>query len=267
MRGWLLALLVTLGSVGLGQGFVGGDILFDLAAGARRAGMAGVGVALASPDALFANPAALPWVEGVQILSTYADLFGAAHLGAVSVTGPGLGGAGIGLDAGTIGPGLAFRTAGAVLGAGVRLGPVGAGARARLLRPIAPTAGIGGALDLALLWRGPVHIGAVGRSILSHAPVSDEAWPAEWAVGIALPMNVGGMTLTLACDASDVGGSPSFAVGGELGVGWLLVRAGYGPAGIAMGGTVGWGPFTLDWALVLPPVLPPAFRVSFTVRL
>ncbi|MFZ2349687.1 MAG: hypothetical protein WAW99_05690, partial [Candidatus Bipolaricaulis anaerobius] len=81
MRGWLLALLAALGSIGVGQGFVGGDILFDLAAGARRAGMAGVGVALASPDALFANPAGLPWVEGVQILSTYADLFGAAHLG------------------------------------------------------------------------------------------------------------------------------------------------------------------------------------------
>lgn len=263
----VVVLVLAVGWSGFGQGVVGGDILFDLAEGARSPGMGGVGLALPSADALFGNPAGLPWVEGLQISSTYANLFGAAHLGTLAVGLPGLAGAGVVLDAGPVGPGFEFRTAGAVLGAGVRLGPIGVGVRTRFLRPVAPHAGIGGALDLALLWRGPISIGAVGNNVISRAPVPGESWPSEVAVGVAVPLNLGGLTLTLGCDVSDVAGSPSIAVGGEIGVGWLLVRAGYGPGGIAMGGTVGWGPFALDWAMILHPVLAPAFRVSFTVRL
>ena len=248
-------------------GFVGGDILFDLGAGARSAGLGGAGVALPASDALFVNPAGLPWVEGIQVVSTYGNVFDVADFGALSVGMPGLAAAGLVLDAGTIGPALAYRTAGAVVGAGVRLGPLGAGVRARLVRPVAPVPGAGGALDVALLWRGPVQIGAVWRAVLSQAPVAAEFWPTELEVGLALPVRGFGLSASLALDVTGVGTDPSFAVGGEVGADWLLIRAGYGPAGAAIGGTVGWRPFALDWAVLLHPVLPATFRVSFSVRL
>lgn len=267
MRAVALGAAILLAVAGAGQGYVGGGILFEVAAGARSAGMAGVGLALPPADALFANPAGLAWATGVQILSTYSNPFGAAHLGAVSVGLPGLAGAGIVLDAGTIGPGLTFRTAGALLGAGLRLGPLGVGVRARLLRPVAPVSGVGGALDLALLWRGPIHVGAVWKSLVARAPVPGESWPAELAMGVALPVDLGGLLLTIAGDVSDVSGTPSFALGAEMGVDGLAVRAGFSVNAIAVGGTVAWNLFALDWALILHPVLPPAFRVSFTVRL
>ncbi|MFH1609513.1 MAG: hypothetical protein ABID40_02660, partial [Candidatus Bipolaricaulota bacterium] len=71
----------------------------------------------------------------------------------------------------------------------------------------------------------------------------------------------------LAFDVVGIGQEPTFAVGGEIGTAWLLVRAGYGPGGLAFGGSVRWALFMLDWAIVAHPVLPPAFRVSLTVRL
>lgn len=263
----IAAALLAAGAIAVGQGVVGGDILFDLAGGGRGAGMAGAGLGLITPDSLFRNPAALPWAKGVQILSTYANLYGAARLGAVSVGLPNLAAAGIVLDAGEVSPGLSFRTVGAAVGAAVRLGPIGVGGRARLLRPVAPVPAVGGALDLALLVRGPLHVGAVWKGVLSRSPVPGELWSPELGVGLALPVEAGGWTLALACDLEDVGGTPSVVIGGELGVAWLLVRAGYGRGEIFVGGTVSWSLFSLDWALALHPVLAPALRVSFTVRL
>ncbi|HEU68449.1 MAG TPA: hypothetical protein ENN53_04445, partial [Candidatus Acetothermia bacterium] len=253
MKAIVAVLAVAVGLNGIGQGLVGGDILFDLGTGARSAGMAGAGVALPSDDALFVNPAALPWVEGVQLLSAYGDQFGAAQLGLLSVAMPGLAAAGIALDTGEIGPDLSFRTAGALLGIGVRLGPLGAGARARVLVPIAPVASVGGALDLAFLWRGAIRLGAVWKAVSSQAPVAGESWPSQLTVGLALPLELGPLTLALACDLLDLGGDPAFAVGGELGVEWLLVRAGYGPSGLGFGGAVRWGPFGAEWAILVHP--------------
>lgn len=260
------AMVVALG--GACQAFVGGDILFDLAAGARTVGMGGAGVALPSSEALFTNSAGLPWIEGVRILSTYGNAFGAAQVGAVSVALPGLAAAAIILDAGAIGPGLTFRTTGAIFGAGVRIGPVGIGLRTRILRPVAPVPGLGGALDLAFLWRGLVHVGVEARNVIARAPVPSETWLPLLTIGISLPMDLRGINLALACDLTiDSLGSPSFAVGVEFGLDWLLVRAGQGPSGTAIGGAVGWGPFGLDWGVVLHSVLPPAVRISFVVRL
>ncbi len=253
--------------IGVGAYFVGGDILFELAAGARTAGMGGAGIALPTSDALFLNPAGLPWLEGVQFISSYGDVFGVAHFGALSVGLPGVAMAGVVLDAGTIGPALAYRTTGAALGAGVRLGPLGSGVRVRVARPLAPVPSLGGALDIALLWRGAIQVGAVWRAVLSKAPVAGEFWPAELGVGLAVPLRGPGFNAALALDITGVGAHPSFAIGGEVGADWLLIRAGYGPAGIAFGGTVGWRSFALDWMVLLHPVLPAAFRVSFSVRI
>ncbi|MBC7170643.1 hypothetical protein H5T54_06955 [Candidatus Bipolaricaulota bacterium] len=267
MRATAVVLVAVAGLTGIGQGFVGGDILFDLAAAARSAGMGGAGIALPSDDALFVNPAGLPWVEGVQLLSSYGDQFGAARLGVLTVAVPGLAAAGIVLDAGEIGPSLSFRTAGALLGIGVRLGPLGVGARTRVLVPISPVTSVGGALDLAFLWRGPIHLGAMWKGVSSRAPVAGESWPSQLAVGLALPLDLGPVTLALACDLLDLLGDATFAAGGELGMEWLFVRAGYGPNGLAFGGTVRWGPFGVEWAVLVHPVLPPAVRVSFAVRI
>lgn len=264
---WGVVLAAVVGMGAVGQGFVGGDILFDLARSARSAGLGGAGLALPAGDALFLNPAGLPWVAGVELISSYGNQFDAVALGVVSVGLPGLAAAGIVLDAGVIGPGLTFRTVGAAFGAGVRLGPLGAGAAARLLRPVAPVPGLGGALDFGLLFQGPLHVGAVWRGILSQSPVRGEFWPPELALGIALPLRFQGMTAAVAVDAVGIGADLAFAVGGEFGADWLLVRAGYGPGGATLGGTVGWGPFALDWAILLHSVLPAAFRVSFTLRL
>ncbi|MCX7750975.1 MAG: hypothetical protein N2320_05510, partial [Candidatus Bipolaricaulota bacterium] len=71
MRALLAVALFSLG--GAAQGVVGGDLLFDLAPGAARAGMGGVGIAVPSPDSLHLNPAGLPWLAGVQIVSTYGN--------------------------------------------------------------------------------------------------------------------------------------------------------------------------------------------------
>lgn len=262
---FLVVLLLLFGATA--QGFVGGDLLFDLGRGARTLGMAGSGIALPSPDALFLNPAGLPWVVGFHVHSTYADLFGAATLGALGVTAPGVGFGGILLDAGALGPGLGFRTAGALLGAGVRLGPVGIGARARLLRPLLPVPGVGGALDMGLLLHGPVQIGLVVRNALARSPVAPESWPVEGAVGVALPLAWGPWQITVAADVLGIGSLLSAAVGAEVGVQGLLVRVGYGPGGLTLGGGIAWRAFTLDWAVLLPPVLPPAFRVSLDLRL
>ncbi|MBC7220963.1 hypothetical protein H5T55_05780 [Candidatus Bipolaricaulota bacterium] len=267
MRAIAVVLVVGVGLSGIGQGVVGGDILFDLATAPRSVGMGGAGIALPSNGALFMNPAGLPWVEGVQLLSSYGDQFGAARLGLVAVAVPGIAAAGIVLDAGEIGPDLSFRTAGALLGIGVRLGPLGAGARTRVLVPIAPVPGVGGALDLAFLWRGPIHLGAMWKGVFSQAPVAGETWPSQLVVGFALPLELGPVTLALACDLLDLGGDTAFAAGGELGMEWLLVRAGYGPSGLAFGGTVRWGPFGVEWVILVHPVLPPAVRVSFAVRI
>lgn len=262
-----VALLLALGLMGSAQTFVGGDILFDLAGGARRAGMGGVGIAISSPEALFGNPGSLAWVEGLHVTSAYTNPFGAAHVGSVDLAFPGLGAGVVLLEAGAVGPGLRYRTAGALVGTGVRLGPFGIGFRARLLRPVAPVLGLGGALDVGLLWRGPVHVGAVGRGILSRSPVAGEPWAPEFSLGVALPIRLGELGLTLAADLLDLERGVSFALGAELGLGPILLRAGYGPGGPAFGGTAAWGFFALDWAVLLHPVLPAAFRVSFALRL
>lgn len=262
-----LVLLLGVGLAASGQGVVGGDILFDLAGGARRAGMGQAGLALPSPEALFANPGALAWIEGFHLTSTYVNPFGAAHVGSVDVALPGLAAGVAFLDAGEVGPGLIYRTAGALVGAGIRLGTFGIGIRARALRPVAPLAGFGGALDGGLLWRGPLHVGAVWRGVLAWSPVAGETWLPELSLGAALPMRLGQVQLAVAGDILGLGQEVAFAFGGELGLGPILLRAGYGPGGPAFGGTVAWGPFSLDWALLLHPVLPPAFRVSFALRL
>jgi hypothetical protein len=261
---FVLLSTVTLGAWGQ-TGVVGGDILFDLVGSARSAALGGAGLALPGDDALFLNPAGLAWVEGVRVLSAYGSQYGAADVGLLGLAVPGLAAAGIVLDAGAIGPDLSFRTEGAALGAGVRLGPLAAGASARIVRPVAPTPGLGGALDLALLWQGPLHVGAVVRSVLSQAPVAGEAWPPELAVGLAVPLDLGHWRIGLALDARDVLVDPTISLGAELGLEWLLVRAGYGPGGWAFGGSVRWALFQLEWAIVVHPVLSPAFRVSLTV--
>jgi len=262
-----LALVAVVGMGAFGQGFVGGDVLFELAGSARSVGMGGAGLAAPDGDALFLNPAGLPWVEGVQVLSAYGSQFGAADLGLLSLAVPGLAAAGIFLDAGPIGPDLAFRTEGAVLGMGLRIGPLAAGVRARVLRPVAPVPSLGGALDFGLLWRGPIHLGAVWRGVVSQPHVPGEIWPPNLAVGLAVPVDLGGLTMTLAFDLLGIGQAPTFAVGGEVGGDWITIRAGYGGGGLALGGSVRWALFVLDWAIVVHPVLPAAFRVSLTVRL
>lgn len=249
------------------QGVVAGDILFDLAAGVRNAGLGGAGVARLSAEALNINPACLPWIEGIQITSAYGDVFGAAHLGVVAASVPGLAVAGVVLEAGAVSPGLAFRSTGAAFGAGMRLGPLAAAVRARAIRPVSPVPGLGAALDIGLLWRGPINLGAVWKNAAARSPVPREFWPGELTVGAALSVELRSLTASFVCDVSGIGTAPALAVGAVLELEGLAISAGYGPSGAALGGTVGWSVFDLDWAILLHPVLPPSIRLSLTVRL
>ncbi|MBC7092555.1 hypothetical protein H5T53_00850 [Candidatus Bipolaricaulota bacterium] len=263
------ALVLAVAVAGLGQGHVGGDVLFALAGGARSAGMAGAGLAVADGEGLFLNPAALVGTAGWEALSAYARQFGAADFALVSLAGPGLGVAAMALDAGSIGPGLAFRVEGAVAAVGIPIyGGLSMGTRARLLHPVAPREALGWAVDAGVLWQGPVQVGLVWQGVLSQPAFPGEDWPRTLAVGVAVPFRWGTfLSGIVALDATGLAaGAPALAAGGELWAGDIAVRAGVTANSVSFGVSVRWSSFQLDWAAVAHPVLPAAVRVSLTVR-
>ncbi|MFO8033629.1 MAG: hypothetical protein R6U88_00530, partial [Candidatus Bipolaricaulota bacterium] len=177
------------------------------------------------------------------------------------------------VDSGLIEPDLSYVSLGGVAAVGVPVwGDFSVGIRGRAVRNVAPGDATGWAVDLALLWRGPVTLGLLGESLWSQAVTSSgghgEPWPQRLALGAALPLPLpqplnGQVTASL----GGLGEDPlSLRAGGELWLQGIGLRAGLGPGTASYGLSVRWGTLQLDWATVLHEVLGPAYRGTVTVR-
>ncbi len=238
------------------------DLPFDLGRSAREWSL--FGVDLAVPD-LPANPGALGFSDVWALSSTFSAPFGALRVWAISLWGKGLGGGIALLDSGEIGPNLSYRVWAFRLGGGLRLGSVGLGGQAKLLRPEEPKTSLGWSLDLGLFWMGPVWLGILGEALLSASPF-EEAWPPDFSFAAALPWEGPNFSGILGAGVLDILGFPTWALSGEIDFGVLSLRGALTAMGLGVGGGVELPRFSLDWAFTLHPALPLSFRVSFVLR-
>ncbi|MGC9018576.1 MAG: hypothetical protein ACP5LJ_02545 [Candidatus Bipolaricaulaceae bacterium] len=259
MRVFFVFLWGSLGFLSFGATL---DVPFDLARPAREWALFGVDLAI--PD-LSSNPGALAFSSFWKVASTFSSVFGAAQVWALSAEGKGLGGEVALLDGGEIGPNLRYRVWVGSFGAGLKIGSLGVGARARYFHPVWPKPSSGWALDLGLLWVGPVHLGVLAESVLSSSPYG-EAWPFDFSLAAVWPWSLGNFSGILGAGMVDLLSFPTEALAVEIVLGPLSLRGGFWPSNLCLGGGLYLGWFGLDWAFTLHPDLPLGFRVSFVLR-
>lgn len=258
----ILVLLWALGVVGQ-PATVGGDVLFELAKPARAAALAGVDLALPS---WATNPGALGFRGGWEIVSGYASPFFAGHFGHVALAGPGLALEAFLFYSGEIAPGLSFRAEGGAASLGLSLGALGLGVRARLLHFGQPQEALGAALELGFLWRGSLWLGGVVKNVWSQSPFPGEPWPLDLSCALVLPLRLWGFTLYAGAAAQDLLTLPRYAGALALEAGGLALVASAGTTGLALGGSLAWASFRLEWAFLGHPSLPLGFRVSLALQ-
>ncbi|MFN3346730.1 MAG: hypothetical protein ACK42E_02845, partial [Candidatus Bipolaricaulaceae bacterium] len=253
--------LFVLGTVGF-SATVGGDVLFELARPAQASVLSGADLAwpLAS-----ANPGALGFRTGWEFVSTYFSPFGAGHLGHLALLAPGLAAEALLFHA-EVGPWLSYRAEGGALGLGLAAGALGLGGRARLLHLAQPAEGLGAALDLGFLWQGFFWLGGLAKNVWSKPAFPDEAWPLDFSGAIALPLRLFGLQLYVGAAAQDLLTLPRYACALALEAGVLSLATSLGSTGLALGGSLSWSSFRLEWAFLSHAHLPLSFRVSLAWR-
>ncbi len=247
----------------------------ELTGSARAIGMGEAFLAVADDEwAALYNPAGLTDLVGWGISGAYAQQFGAVSVSTVAAAGPWLGGMLTLVDSGLIEAGVSYVSIGGVAAVGIPVwGGFSIGARGRAVRTVHPGDASGWTLDLAILWRGPVTVGLVGRSLWSQDVRGrgdhSEPWPRGLAVGMALPFPLPHpFAGQLAACVEGLGEEPlSLRVGSELWIHGIGIRVGIAPSTLSYGFSVRWGGVQLDGAAVLHEVLAPAYRGTLTIRL
>lgn len=277
IRGILVGLLLVVLCGCLVSGFEQVGALFELGSSARSLGMGGAFTALVDDEgAVVHNPAALGWREGIGVSSLYVSQFGGVSYGSLGVALPFVGLDVLLLDSGLIptqGSTIRYSSQGLIASAGVALGPLGIGARWRLLRVSSPNTGNGWAMDPALLLvTDIVRAGAILEGALSHAMTyeggSQEAWPQSLRLGVALILSPSpDVSWNAAFEASGLFTPSSKAMSGlEAWIGGMGVRAGFDGEALTYGLSVRFAGLQLDWAFASRTDLGESHRVSFSFR-
>jgi len=238
------------------------DVPFDLARPAREWALFGVDLAM---PGLPTNPGSLAFSSGWNLSSTFSSVFGALQVWAVSGSGRGVAGGVVLLDSGEIGPNLRYRVWAGTVGAGFQLGSFGIGTRVRYIHPEQPKSSSGWALDLGVLWVGPVCVGALVESVFSSSP-SEEVWPRDLSLAAVFPWTLGSFVGAFGAGVVDVFSFPTGSLAMEVDFGALSLRGSLRPSNLCLGGGVERQWFGLDWAFTVHPDLPLSFRVSFVLR-
>jgi len=251
--------------------------LFDLGSSARGLGLGGAFTALADDEGcVLHNPAGLGWRDAVGVSSLYVRQFGGVTYGAIAVALPYVGVDVMLLDSGLIptsGGTTRYSSQGFVAAGGVALGPVGIGARWRLLRVSAPGPGSGWSLDPALQFvTSIVRAGAILEGALSSAMAyesgSQEAWERSLRLGVALTLEPGpDVAWNAAFEASGLfSSSPVLSAGLEAWIGGMGARVGFDGEALTYGLSVRFAGLQLDWAYASRTDLGESHRVSFSFR-
>lgn len=278
--------------------------VLELGMGARPLAMGGAFVGLAEDtNALFFNPAGLAGVQGLSVLSSLEVRPGMATFGHLSAALPHLA---LGLhyfdfgsvpqvdEYGNVVGSFAYSNYIFLTGAGIRgsnlpllsriplLRDLGLGIKLKFVRvaTLDPGSGGGLAFDLSLLYGGAntgLRLGVVtgfgfGFTLenvvgvpVKYGSGHQEDWPRAVVIGSSATFT---NSLALVVDFA-----PGRGV--RFGTEWrpvpaIAVRAGLRNEGVLMwslGLGVRYGMFSLDYAVVLHPYLPPQHRVSFAVDL
>ena len=277
IRGIVAGLLVV-GLCGwLAGGFEHVGALFELGSSARGLGMGGAFTALVDDEgAVMHNPAALGWREAVGISSLYVSQFGGISYGSLGVALPYVGLNVLLLDSGLIptqGGAIRYSSQALVASTGVAMGPIGIGARWRLLRVSSPMSGNGWAFDPALLLvTEVVRAGAILEGALSSAVDydggSEEAWPRALRLGVALILSPSpDVSWSAAFEASGLfTASSKLTLGLEAWIGGMGARVGFDGEALTYGLSVRFAGLQFDWAYAARTDLGESHRVSFSFR-
>lgn len=259
MRSFLALLLGSAVFLGFGASL---DVPFDLGRPAREWALFGVDLAM---PGIPTNPGSLAFSSGWSLSSTFSSVFGALQVWAISGGGKGIAGEVILLDSGEIGPNLRYQVWAGTVEAGFQLGSFGIGTRVRYLHPEQPKSSSGWALDLGVLWAGPVYVGALADSVLSSPP-SEEVWPRDFSLAAVFPWTLGNFSGSFGAGVFDVLSFPTGSLAMEVDFGALSLRGSLRPSNLCLGGGVELQWFGLDWTFTVHPDLPLSFRVSFVLR-
>lgn len=271
---WILVSAVGAASV---FGHQGVGSLFDLGSSARGLGLGGAFTALVDDEgAVLHNPAGLGWRTNIGISSLYVSQFGGIDYGSIGVALPYAGLNVALLDSGlipTTGGVTRYASQGVVASSGIALGPIGLGARWRLLRVSAPEAGAGWSIDPAVqLVTNVVRAGAIFEGALSRAMTyaggSQEAWPQSLRLGVSVTLSpVSDVSWSAAFEAVGLfTGLPGLAAGLEAWIGGMGARAGYDGEGLTYGLSVAFPGLQFDWAYASRADLGESHRVSLSIR-
>ena len=235
-----------------------GDLM-QFGVSARATGLGGAFFPLADDaTAAFYNPAGLGWVNRISLTSYVSRRFDAITYGAVGITLPYIGAVLMRLDSGLIptpAGGFSYVSQGGVIGVGVALGPVGIGARFKLITIYSPYAAVGWAIDPALLVvTDVVRVGIVVNNAYSRPVVlpdaTTEAWPLTVDAGVALRAGTGNrVNWDATFTASDLfTAAMRIAAGVEVWVGGLGIRTGWNTSGLSLGLSVRFPSMRIDFA-------------------
>ena len=237
--------------------------IFQLDVGGRPAGLAGAFLALADDEsAAYYNPAGLGWLRGVGVTTLFSNRLEALTYGAVSASLPHVGVTLLRMDSGWIpngeGDGFRYVSQAGLLASGVAIGPVGFGARAKFYQVVSPVEATGWALDPALLVvTETVRFGVLVENLLSrpiaYANAHQEGWPLGIRLGAAATLAVAeGIVWNVVGEAEGLfTGTPRLIGGVEAWVGDLAGRIGYDGTNAALGLSVRFTSFQLDWGYQL----------------
>jgi len=277
----LRAIVTGLLAVGLfaclASGFEHVGTLFELGSSARGLGMGGAFTALVDDEgAVLHNPAALGWLEGIGVSSLYVNQFGGVSYGSIGAALPYFGLNVLLLDSGLIptqGGAIRYSSQGLVASTGFAVGPVGIGARWRLLRVSSPTIGSGWSFDPALLFvTDVVRVGAILEGALSSAMNynggSEEAWPLALRLGVALTLSPApDVSWSAAFEASGLfTASAKLTLGLEAWIGGMGGRVGFDGEALTYGLSVRFAGLQLDWAYAARTDLGESHRAAFSFR-
>ncbi|MBU0596341.1 hypothetical protein KJ567_06630 [Candidatus Bipolaricaulota bacterium] len=269
----IAAALLLVGLCGcLAGGFEHVGALFELGSSARALGMGGAFTALVDDEsAVMHNPAALGWLDGLGISSLYVSQFGGISYGSLGAALPCVGLNVLFLDSGFIptqGGAIRYSSQGLVASTGIAMGPIGIGARWRLLRVSSPTRGRGWAFDPALLLvtdvvrAGMILEGALS-SPMDYDAGPEEAWPLALRLGVALTLSPSlDVSWSAAFEASGLfTASSRLTLGLEAWIGEMGARVGFDGEALTYGLSVRFAGLQFDWAYAARTDLGASHRV------
>lgn len=272
--------------------------VFQIGMGARPLAMGGAFVGLADDEnAVFYNPAGLPYLGRLGLTSLYSTQYSVVTYGALGLATRGIGIAALYLDSpGISGAGqnseilgdFAYTNLAALAGLGRDLGPLAIGARAKYLAitsarlneaqgssSLEKVTGNGFNIDLAAMVKlGSVRAGVLYENLfntsVSYSTGASERWEHKLRAGVSASLG----RVTLAADLENLGATPVYYhAGAEVALGMVALRGGAtGPLGAAgdrelsAGAGLRLGNAQVDYAFLMPQTLPQTHRLSLTVR-